>query len=181
MKFKNIIESISYGYSFRQKVEGDANGNVFVVQAKDVQTGGVNFNTISKIDFDDLKEKFELQNGDILLTNKGRFSACIFQRKTDDIFIASSGLFVIKISSNNYIPKYIAMFLNSNKGQYQINLKLETMTIPSLTKEGLLTIEIPGISIKEQEQLIKLNEALLEYEALVNKKIDLCKKIIGVK
>lgn len=181
MKFKKIIKSISYGYSFREKIEGDIFGNVFVLQAKDVQVGKLNKETASTIKLENLKEKFVLQNDDILLTNKGRFSACVFKNNTNDMFITSSGLFVIKLSSNAYTPEYIAMFLNSNKGQGQINSRLETMTIPSLTKDSLLAIEIPDISIEEQQQLVELNKALSEYEILVSKKIDLCKKLIGAK
>lgn len=181
MKFEKIIKSITYGYSFRERVEEDPLGDIYVLQAKDVQINNLSKETAIKIKAEDVKEKFILQNNDILLTSKGRFSACVFQNISKDIFIASSGLFVIKIRSNNYIPEYVSLFLNSNKGQYQINTRLETMTIPSLTKESLLTIEIPDISIEEQKKLVNLNKVLFEYEALVNKKIDLCKKLIGVK
>lgn len=181
MKFEKIIKSISYGYSFREKVEGNLLGNVYVLQAKDVQINNLSKETAIKIKTEDVKKKFILQNNDILLTSKGRFSACVFHDTSKDVFIASSGLFVIKISSSNYVPEYISIFLNSNKGQYQITSKLETMTIPSLTKESLLTIEIPDISIEEQQKLVNLNKALYEYEDLVNKKIDLCKKLIGAK
>lgn len=181
MKFKKIIKSISYGYFFRQKIEEDSFGDLFVIQAKEVYPGNLTTETVSKIKLEGLKEKFILQDNDILLTNKGRFSACIFRNSSSNKFIASSGLFVIKISSNRYIPEYISMFLNSSKGQYQITSKLETMTIPSLTKESLLNIEIPDVSIEEQQRLINFNKALLEYENLTNKKINLCKKLMGAK
>jgi len=181
MRLKKIINSISCGFSFREKIENDLLGCVYVIQAKDIQPNSLNTEATIKIKVEDIKEKFVLRDDDILLTNKGRFSSCVFKNLPDKTFIASSGMFVINVHSENYLPEYISMFLNSNKGQCQITSKLETMTIPSLTKESLLAIEIPDVSIVEQQQLINVTKAFMEYESLVSKKISLCKKIIGVK
>jgi len=181
MKFKKIISLISCGYSFREKIENNPLGDTYVIQARDIQPNNLNLGTVIKIKAEDLKEKFLLQDKNILLTNKGRFSSCVFNEKSNKSFIASSGMFIINISSDKYLTEYISLFLNSNKGQYQISSKLETMTIPSLTKDSLLNIEIPEIPLAEQRKLINVTQAFMEYETLVNKKRSLCKKIIGVK
>jgi restriction endonuclease S subunit len=71
----------------------------------------------------------------------------------------------IRLSSNEYLPKFLALFLSTEMGQKQIKRNATITTQAYLNNEVLGNILIPYVSIKEQEKVIEtFNKTTLQKQ-----------------
>jgi restriction endonuclease S subunit len=150
------IADVKLGYSLREKIVSSIDGNVCLLTPKDIlHSKDLNSNIKTKINLLNPKKHF-INDKEILLTSRGNFSAIVFNASSSNNFIASSGFHRINVIAGDILPEYIALFLNSKKGQKALKSKQETTTVPAITIEQLKDISIPLISLKKQKQLIDL-------------------------
>ena len=153
---KSITErdGISSGYSFRGKIKAFPNGNLRVIQLKDMENG---YTTIGDacifIDEHSVKDKYFLKSGDILFVSKGANNfASVFQPKDAIPSVASSVFYVIKVDPSKAIPDFVAWYINQNPvqhyfqtnamGTYSLNINRETVeNIP---------VQLPSLQIQEK-------------------------------
>jgi len=188
IKLASILkyQGLFSGYSFRGKINHNKNGNTRVVQLKDFQD---NYSVIGDncilIDGAKIKEKYHLEDGDILFISKGanNFSV-VFNNNKDEIpTIASSSLFVIRVDRKFAIPKYISWYINQKKVQNHLKLNLMGTYVPNINKPTVekIPIELPSLEVqqkiatiadlnnKEQKlyhQIIKLRNHLTQQQLL---------------
>jgi len=107
------------GYSFRQKPECIDDGNALVIQPKDVTSGGIlNVDIPCLVDFPHGKN---LNKGDVLLINRGRFTACVFKDNLGMPCVATSAFIILTPKDPeqllpDYTPrkKRLTAFCNAN-------------------------------------------------------------------
>lgn len=168
------ISIIKLGYSLRERLESsyspDSTG---IIQPKDVLDN-------NRIDFDDVRSieitnanKFMLEDGEILLQSRGRFIAVVYNQPADRNFIASSLLLRIILKSEDFLPEYIALYLNSEIGQIELNRLSGTSAIKSITKSELGKLEIPVLQIDVQKRLVEYTESFNNWCELNKKQLRL--------
>ena len=173
MKLLDVAE-ISYGFSFREKIIPQSEGNVYVIQPKNItNTGEVLLSEAERVNVDNLKDRLILRNDDVLLINRGRFIAGIFSNVVSKQFIASSALFVLRVKQTIVSPSFIVSFLNSQMGQKSMDMISESMTIPSLSKDAVGNIDIPQISMSKQMSVVRMDQDFKYYQELISKKVSL--------
>jgi restriction endonuclease S subunit len=179
VKLSEIAE-INLGYSFRESLNSFNCGKIRVIQPKDITEDiCIDYSTLAKIDISNIKGKHHLLLNDVLITNRGRFSTSIFCPTGKSIYIASSGLFVIRVKSEQVLPEYLSIYLNSDIGQKQIHSLLEVMTIPSITKAHIQNLKIPVVDLIEQNKIVLLFKDYKNYQKLWERRISLEKLIVG--
>lgn len=166
----NEVANIQSGYSFRSKIVNTENGTLGVVQAKDVAGLYINEANIAKINQDYADSRIQ-QVGDILLTSRGSFRASVC--KSNRPTIASSSLFVIRPISKDFLPEYIAIYLNSETAQYYLNQNAKGATIQSVSIDDLKNLPVPCISLESQRIIINLQQNVEQQNNLLQ-----CKQII---
>lgn len=183
------IADIKIGYSLREGVIPDSYGNAYLLTPKDMSLGGcLQLEDATKINLTN-PEKHFVQNKEVLMTARGRFTAAVFNETHENNFIASSGLHRINVTSAGILPEYVALFLNSKEGQKTIETRMETMTVPAITISQLKEISIPLISLDKQQQLINLTTSFSNWKVLRQRQEDIqstlinqaISKIIGAK
>ena len=105
-------------------------------------------------------EKHLLQEGDILLTGKGRR---LFAWSYDPSFgacVPSSLFYRIRPNSDILIPGYLSLYLNTDKVKYQLELIGAGTSMLSIPKKELGNLMIPVPSIEEQSRLVSLVEIM---------------------
>ena len=177
MKTLIDIAEINLGYSFRGNLPIDDNGNIYVIQPKNILNN--DYTNLEKIFMPNLNDKYILKAGDIILTNKYRFIADMFDPKDDAIYIASSSVFVLRANNNCCVPEYLTAYINSVEGQRQISKFSETSTIPSLTKGYIENLMIPIVPFNIQSKIVSLTKDYKEYSDLLTKKMILEEKIVN--
>lgn len=141
------IAKIRLGYTFRKRIEIVPEGNLSVIQQKDLSY----FDPI-KIEGSKIPVSHLLKKGEVLLSNRGLFRALLFD--SNEATIVSNAFFVITVTDKNILPEYLSVFLNSALGQKEMSRRQETTTIPALTRTQVEQIKLPVISLEKQQKLV---------------------------
>ena len=165
------------GYTFREKPTAVKDGSVFVIQPKDVSADGIL--DIGNACRTDVSAGFPLRNGDVLLINRGRFTATVFDVDLPIPCLATSAFIVLTPNEpNRLLPEYLALFFNSSAGQATFMRLTETTTIPFISLGNLESIAIPVPSLEQQKALVALDKLNKAYARLSSRKAELQKQIV---
>jgi len=169
------VANIQSGYSFRVKIVNVDGGKLGVVQARDVAGLYIDEVGIARIDQDYAETRIQ-QAGDILLTSRGSFRASVgnFSKPT----IASSSLFVIRLTSKQFLSEYIAIYLNSETAQYYLNQNAKGATIQSVSIDDLKNLPIPYGTLENQHIIIDLQRNVEQQNNILRRKQTIIDRIL---
>ena len=175
-RLSNLVQVV-VGHTFRTAIAHDEKGNFDVVQAKNINSTGALDRDLTKTNIEKTRTKAFVQNGDILLTNRGAFRAAQYEGADKNI-IAASSLYILRVNDlEKLLPKYLAIYLNSKAGQISLDSKNRGATVRSLPKSSLLDIVVPIPSPKDQKRIISINENYKNREHMYKRKAQLHKEI----
>ena len=142
-------------------------GDYYLITGTDfTEEGKIDFNTCVYITKEryDMDENIQIHKNDILITKDGTLGKVAFlNEEPPKLTTLNSGIFRINLLVNDVLPKYIYHYLNSKIFKDFIDSVKTGSTIPHLTQEKLVNLNIPIPSIKEQEKVIKI---LDKFESL---------------
>lgn len=182
-KIDKIAEVFS-GYTFRGRVEEDPQGDIFVLQAKDLSAyldiSGVN--RLVPVSSESLRRPLFLRYNDVLLvsraTGTGLFRSTVFTGAAENV-MPSSSVHVIRVNDVSILPKYLSLYLNSEAGQKSLQQIVTGAYVQSILIKNLLEYQIPIPPIHAQKTLIALYENFLKQKQLVKRKQELKQNIIN--
>ncbi len=165
----NHISEIRTGYNFRS-IANTERQTVYLVSAKDLDT---NFSDIAEIDIPATYNNY-LQNGDILVKSHGTtYAAKVFKTiKQDHPCIAANTLLIVRITSKDYKPSYLAQIINSNGVQKYLKLLSSGQTVPFLSPSSLGSINCPKAPLERQGEIEIITEVIDDYQATLAKYIE---------
>ncbi len=170
--------TVRMGYTFREKPEFTDKGNVLVIQPRDVTPDGelsIGISCRTQLSAD-----MRLRKGDVLLINRGRFTATVFDVETQLPCVAMSAFLVItSTDTEQLLPQYLATYFNSSDGQSMFKRLTETTTIPFISLGNLESVVIPVPSLERQKALAAVDEMNRQYRRLCARKVELQRRIIN--
>lgn len=142
---------------------------VYYFQGSDFyQTGGWKGILSPVLDTAENLKKHLLAKGDVLFLSKGRdFFAVKYDGKYSPA-VASSAFLVLKVSGG-ILPDFLVWFLNHPKTNSLLNQLSSGSALPMLSKSALGEIEIPLLSLEDQQKIITIDELKKREEALQQK------------
>jgi len=174
--------SIISGYSFRQSITLDKDGNVRVLQANDLADSFlINTGELSKIDYDLPISNAFLQENDVILSSRGVIRASVVEDSNEKA-IASSSVFILRPATgitDEIISEYLALYLNSSKGQSLLSSTFNAGTIQSIKKSDLESVQIAVPPVKVQQEVCNLNRNIMKQSSLLKTKLDKTKEILN--
>lgn len=173
---KEISEIIA-GYTFREALQHDPDGEIQVLLAKNINDdGSINHSELTRINLALPRANAFTKKDDVLLSSRGIFRAGVFNIETKNT-IAASSLFVLRIKNNNVLPQYLSIYLNSEAGQNSIQKILTGSTIKTILRGALENLSIPVPALAVQKMIIEISDNWRKRGKLLNRKIDLNKNI----
>ena len=115
---------------------------------------------------EEIESKYITSKGDIVVRLSMPFTSITIDEESEGILIPS--LFVvIRINSNDILPSYLSLYLNSNKMKKQYIKEARGSAIQILKTSAFKEFEImiPDMSI--QEQAVTLNELMMREKRLL--------------
>jgi type I restriction enzyme S subunit len=174
-KLGDCIDSKNQGINTTTEKVEYSNTGFRIIQAKNIQPFSYDFdktNFISESNYSKIKEKFKPCKGDILYTNIGSQlgNAAIFGKRN----ISCNCIItwnVLKLVTNNEIlmPEYLCYWLNMNRERIR-NLN-SSSTMPFVSGDALLLLDIPVPPISEQKKMISIFNLFDEKINLLNYQI----------
>jgi len=178
MKIKlSDISKIISGFSFRGAIPYDSSSNLHAVQVKDIdEYGQINYSTLSSISEDDIRSNAFLQHNDIVLSSRGTESSAIkvaLHTDKDQKTIATSSLYILRVTDNTIEPEYLLYYLKSFYGQRALKSIMTGATVQSIPKKELAPLLIHLPSKKQQALIIDTMQNITKQKKLLTKKINL--------
>ena len=174
LPLKDIAEVFRGVMVGNEKVSSEANYTHLMLNLSDVQDGIINFSTMDKYDFSDnykKYQKYELQEGDLLVSCRGtQIKIAIFPPHKDKV-ILSQNFIALRLKSN-YFPEYVRLMLESPVGQYYFNSLQAGAATYNFSVKDIEEIQIPNKGYIEQSLLVckmKGLELFHEHEQYIQK------------
>ena len=169
------------GYGFRSKIIRSPNGNIPVIQPKDITGDGLlQEGDVYWVEMPSVKKTQLLKANDVLLANRGRFASTVYEGQFEEMCIASGSLLVLTVKAGTpVLPNYLMLYFNSDRGKQELHRVTERTTIPYLNRSNLEQMDIPVPALETQEKLVALERAKQRYTQLTNRKVVLLNSLIN--
>ena len=172
----NEIADIRTGYSFRSKLESDADGNVFVVQLMELsEKNMIDISTAVRINMSDISENYLLKKGDLVFRSRGMDSTAAIMDIDSDNIILSAPFQRIRLRDTMAImPQYLLWYINSKEAQVYFSTN-KTGTSVSMISTAVLA-DLPVVI-----PVLKIQKRIVEISILSEKEIELQEELIRKK
>ena len=168
------IAEIQSGYSFRGAVKDEGCGTA-VVQARDISGLYVGGDALPQVK-QPLADSRLLRDGDVLLTSRGSFRAGV-ARFASAPTVASSSLYVLRVTDKSILPEFLALYLNSPTAQTHFKQNAKGATIQSMSLSDIAVLAMPIISLNQQRLLVDLQQNIEQQGMLLRSKLGVIEEI----
>jgi restriction endonuclease S subunit len=180
MNIKHLV-SLMAGHPFRGSIENSPDGDVAVVQMKDVEPElGINTANLYRVHLTGRKKPDYLNSGDILFIGRGnRIFAVLVDRDLANA-VAGSHFFVLRVKSNNQRvrPDYLVWYINHSHAQRYFSQHVAGTALPHINRTTLenLPVILPPLDV--QERIVKAHMCRLKEKALLEQLIEKKKQFL---
>ncbi|WP_168442121.1 restriction endonuclease subunit S [Pontiella desulfatans] len=175
------IAEIRAGYAFRSKIIHDPDGNVCVIQPRDLSDDGRILDArILRVVVSGLKKEHLLKAGDVLVSTRGRFASAVFSGQCEGGCVASGSLLVVRVKPGKAVlPAYLSLYFNSAQGRLGFNRLIEQSSIPYVSRNTMEHFILPVPDLGTQQELIDLEQSRRDYARLTARKLELLDGLIN--
>lgn len=175
MRVKDF-SNIRIGYAFRERLTNILDGNVMVIQPKNITSDGFAFEKDEPLRTNVPPSK-TLQKSDVLVVNRGRFVSEVFN--LTGAWVVPSSVLILSTNNNSVLPEYVALYFNSANGQRMFKRHLEQTTVPFVSANNLENMDIPIPSLERQHLLVNFGQTMKKHGRLSKRKQDLQRAILN--
>jgi restriction endonuclease S subunit len=166
------ITDIKTGITFRNRLLDNLQGDVEVIQMKDVDYYGNISERLVRINNDLIKPKHLLQPEQLILLAKGKYTAACLIPQLTKKYVISSAFFSLRIKSTKLVlPAYLQWYLNQPEARNYFKSYASGTSMFSLPMSVLKNLEVPLPSLAVQDKVIKIidlrkqeNQTVLQLE-----------------
>lgn len=172
------VADIRTGCSFRTKLEPDQEGNILVVQLKELsEKNKIDISTAVRINMSDISEGYLLRKGDLVFRSRGMDStAAIMDISSYNIILSAPFQRIRLRDTSKIIPEYLLWYINCKEAQayFAANKTGSSLVMISTAVLANLPVVIPSLEI--QKKIIEINylsgrEIELQEELIKKKKM----------
>jgi restriction endonuclease S subunit len=158
------VSEIRMGYSFRGRIEPHPEGELCVIQMKDIdQSNVLRFETAAHVLFPgDVRQHF-VHNGDLIFRSRGQsYSAALVGREPITTVVASP-MMLIRPRRELVDSAYLRWFLNEPSTHKTLESLAAGTAVKMISKADLQRLEVPLPSLETQSKIVEI-ASLLEQE-----------------
>ncbi len=168
MKYKlKDIALVQMGISFRSRIEPDAEGNVAVIQMRDLTEDKLDYRTLTTFNINGINERHLVQCKDLIFRSRGKTTtATIIDRELGRAVVAAP-LFIIRATSEKVLPEYLYWFINLSSSQAFLHSRATGTAMIMIGKSALDALEIPLPNLETQARIVALADLLNQEQSLM--------------
>ncbi|WP_350635833.1 restriction endonuclease subunit S [Pseudoalteromonas sp. GW168-MNA-CIBAN-0100] len=169
VKLKSIA-SVQMGHSFRSRLEPDLNGNLSVIQMKDLtEDNRLSDQELVQIDMQGLKEHHRVKENDLAFRSRGQTNTAALIDLNLSSAVIAAPLLRIRVESDSVIPAYLCWFINQPSSQSALLSKAAGTAVRMIGKPALEDLDIIFPSLEVQEKIITINRLSIKEQEIMNK------------
>lgn len=156
------IAEIQMGYPFRSRLEHDPQGDVAVIQMKDIDDANLlQVEGTIRVALPKGKAHHLLRAGDLLFRSRGRSNGAAQVLEGIGPAVLSAPMLLIR--PHDALPAYLCWYINAPATQAQLAALAEGTSVRMISAEALKALEVPLPSLAAQQGIAQA-AALAEQE-----------------
>lgn len=180
INLKNLAVLMA-GHPLRGSIENVPDGDIAVVQMKDVNPEGrINLAQLYRVVLTGRKKPDYLREGDILFVGRGYRIFAVLVDKDLEHTVAGPHFFIIRVKTGKAIvrPDYLAWYLNHKQAQRYFSQHVAGTALPHINRSTLedLPVALPPLDV--QARIAKIHDCRLREKALLEKLIEKKKQFL---
>lgn len=166
MKFLLLdIAEVRMGYSFRSRLEVDAEGDVAVIQMKDIDDSNLlHPEGLARIQMPDLKDRHIVQEGDLLFRSRGESNSVSLVAGSLGRAVLAAPMMLIRLKADAVTPAYLQWFINQPATQTVLASQAAGTAVKMIGKAALEQLEVAVPSLDDQRRIVEIGQ-LAAHEA----------------
>ena len=168
MKYKlKDISLVQMGLSFRSRIEPDADGNVAVIQMRDLTEDKLDYRTLTTFNINNINERHLVQCKDLIFRSRGKTTTATIIDQEPGQAVVAAPLFIIRATSEKVLPEYLYWFINLSSSQAFLHSRATGTAMIMIGKSALDALEIPLPNLETQAQIVALADLLNQEQSLM--------------
>ena len=178
MKIKlKKIASVSMGYPFRAKLEVDPDGNVAVIQMKDIdEHSRLEVSGLVPVSLPEVKEIHRVTKGDVLFRSRGRVNTATLVSDEVGEVIAAAPLLRIRAKDVRVLSEYLAWYINQPLAQNYLSSQVAGTISKMINKKAVEDLEIELPPIEQQKRIVAIAQLAEREQELLGQLAEKRKK-----
>ena len=161
------IAEIATGYAFRSRLQPRPNGNLLVVQMKDLTDDNrVDSSALSRIEHAQVKPHQLVRRGDLLFRSRGQTHTAALVTQDLGTAVAAAPLLRIR-PRETVLPAYLAWFINHPATQAQLDSRAEGTSLRMIRKRSLAELEVTIPPLERQQVIVALADLAVQEQRLM--------------
>jgi hypothetical protein len=171
--YLNKIASIQMGYSFRTRLDFMDQGQISVVQMKDLNDENrVDCKDLMRVGMDTVKKHHLVRTGDIVFRSRGQVTTAAILIEDPGPAVVSAPLLRIRVDQNVVLPDYLVWYINHPSSQALLSSRAKGTSLKMISKQALESLEVTVPSIEKQRAIAELAALASEEQHLLRKIAD---------
>ena len=176
-KLKDIA-LVQMGLSFRSRIEPDADGNVAVIQMRDLIEDKLDYGNLMTININGINERHLVKYKDMIFRSRGKTTTVTIIDNEPSRTVVAAPLFLIRVTSKNILPEYLCWFINLSSSQAFLHSRATGTAMTMIGKSALDALEIPLPNLEIQEQIVTLADLLNKEQRLMKNLAEQKEKLV---
>ncbi len=160
------------GYSFRSRLEAATDGDLVVIQMRDLTDDNhLDPTALARIELAEVKPRQLVASGDIIFRSRGQtYTAVLIDQDPGPTIIAAP---LLRIRPREgVLPAYLAWFINLPATQARLASLAEGTALRMIRKQSLAELEVPLPPLECQQAIVELADLATEEQRLMARLAD---------
>lgn len=168
------LAELSAGYPFRGKIDALPEGDVAVIQMRNVDPDtGIDWSELTHVELPGRAKRAYLSSGDIILSTRGGRNFAYFIKEVPGHAVCSPHFFVVRVApQSDLLPEFLAWQMNQKPAQDYFTANATGSYILNLRREVVEHLRVVVPPIKQQQLAIVLDETVRAERDILNQLID---------
>lgn len=154
-KLSDLKVEVLRGFQFFTKNDAIENGEYSIATIGDIDDFGNLSNSLLRLNTPKDVSKFILKENDIIISNKGtKIKICYVEKLKDKKTLFHGNLSVIRCNDSRLNPMFLKIYLESKRGQLELNSIQTGTVIITINLNKLSNIKIPLLDIDAQNKIV---------------------------
>ena len=170
MKIKiKKLATVQMGYSFRSRLEPAEDGDLAVIQMKDLdQDNRVDCQGLVKIDMKAVKDHHLVKKGDLVFRSRGLLATAAILLDDPARAVVAAPLLRIRITKPEAVlPQYLNWYISQRDAQMFLTSRAKGTVQQMISKQTLEELEVALPSMEKQKAIVELASLIAEEQSLL--------------
>lgn len=171
------IAEVRMGYTFRSRLEPEMDGDVAVIQMKDIDDSNLlHPEGLVRIQMPELKDRHLVQEGDLMFRSRGMWNTAALVAGNLGRSVLAAPMMLIRPDTERVQSAYLLWFINQPSIQKVLSVQSAGTAVKMISKAALEQLEVSVPPLKTQQSIVEIGrlatlEAQLATKLMARRKV----------